>query len=369
MARARVDLDVRFVGVRAPARAGMAIAGAAIGVMLLGGCAGGAGGSGGGGSSQQPEPAIMLSAVERSELRERAATLLADMAMDQDPAIRANAIESLTRAPARLRTVLPVALEDANPAVRSVAAMAAGQTDRCEVGAQLRGMLTDSSPFVRSSAAFALARCGEAVDLAELATLLLTDPSPRLRAHASYLLGELGDASAVPMLLDAAAQPLPRATDIEARLLQIQIAEALVKLGDRAQSHTLYTALYAFRAEELEATVLAVQILGELGLRESISNLNNLLAFRDERGGTMPPEVQLITARALMRLGARGEPPYVQVGRVRADSPDPGLRALAAHVLGESRLDADLVRLRRLLQDPDPFVQVAAGAGVLQATR
>jgi len=369
MARARVFLHGRFGGALTPARGGVviagAIAGAIIGLVTLSGCASG----GGGGNAPQPEPAITLSAVERSELRERAATLLSDMAMDQDPAIRANAIESLSRAPARLRTVLPVALGDANPAVRSVAAMAAGQSERCEVSAQLRGMLTDSSPFVRSSAAFALAKCGEAVDLAELATLLLTDPSPRLRAHASYLLGELGDASAVPMLLDAAAQPLPRATDIEARLLQIQIAEALVKLGDRAQSHTLYTALYAFRAEELEATVLAVQILGELGLRESISNLNNLLAFRDERGGTMPPEVQLITARALMRLGARGEPPYVQVGRVHADSPDPGLRALAAHVLGESRQDADLHRLRRLLQDPEPVVQVAAGAGILRSTR
>jgi HEAT repeat protein len=163
--------------------------------------------------------------------------------------------------------------------------------------------LNDPSAYVRGSAIFALTKCGIEVDPSPLAGMLLRDPSPRVRAQAAYLLGEIGDPSALGPLHDAAKATVPRASQAEMKMLQLQIAEAIVKLGEEDQISTIRAALYPARPEDLEITALAVQILGQLRDKAAADELIFLTAREDQRGQHWPAEIRLGCAAALARMG------------------------------------------------------------------
>lgn len=313
-------------------------------------------------------PPAPLTQVERSEIRERALSYLVQAASDPDAQTRANAIESLMLAPARLFPLLPAALSDTNLGVRSVACVAAGKLRWCEQPALLHALLGDSSDFVRASAMFALARCDESTDLTPLASLLFGAPRVGLRSHTAFLLGEIGNPSALPMLRQASSARIPRASEVELRLLQLQIAEAMFKLGDDSQLPTLHGALFVARPEDLEATVLATQILGQIGSRKSAPDLVNLLAWKDETGSQMPAEVRLAAAAALGQIGVpettSGRPETVALQYM--ESSTPAIRAQAAAVFGYCGGNASISALLRLWKDPDPQVRVAAAGALVR---
>lgn len=303
--------------------------------------------------------------VERSVLREQALGLLMEEASRGEPAVRANAVEALAVTPSRLASVAPMALNDANEGVRSVAAMAIGRTRQCDLISLVEPLLDDSSAYASTSARYAMRRCGREVDLTPLAGVLLSAPDTRRRAHAAFLLGELNEPSAKPMLRDAATREVPTASDVEMRLLQLQIAEALFKLGEEDQLHTIQAALFASRPEDLEATALAVQIIGEVGARRSINDLINLEA-RQGPGGEMPAEVRLAVATALAKLGRRDG---WFIAERYWDSESPAIRAQAAHVLGHTGHPEHLPMLGERLDDPSGIVRVAAAAAIVRITR
>lgn len=298
-----------------------------------------------------------------SELRERALDLLAASAAGPVPQLRANALEAMASTPVRVEPLLASALTDENAGVRSTAAIVVGRAGLHHLAPAIRPLLHDPSPYVRASAIYALVRSGAEVDRNPLATLLLNDPSPRVRAHAAYLLGELGERSALGMLKEAARTPLARAPAAEIRLLQVQIAEAMVKLGDHDQIESIRAALYPSRPEELEATALAAQVIGHLQDRGATDELVVLTAVVDQQGNRMPAEVRLAAAGSLARLGLRR-------GTFLADEyathEMPALRAQAAHVYGEIGYTGNLHKLENMMADPSGQVQVAAAAAVLR---
>lgn len=304
-----------------------------------------------------------LDPLAAAELRERALGLLERAAMDPNPALRANAIEGLTLAPARAQAIVSRALRDENVGVRSVAAMTVGRAPLPALAEETRALATDASPFVSCAAIFAMNKNGIGADRTPLAVALLNDPSTRVRAHAAFILGEMGEASAVAPLKDAARRPVNQASESEYRLMQLQIAEAMVKLGDSTQLNTLRAALYPSQPGELEATALAVQILGQLRDRESIPNLVYLSARRDATGRTMPAEVRLAVAAALARMG-------MNQGDFVADEffadRNAALRAQAAYVYGETALSTNLGKLAKLMDDPEGVVRVAAATAVVK---
>jgi len=306
-------------------------------------------------------------AVERSRMREQALDLLMDRAVTSDSAaVRANAVEALSVAPSRLATVVPSALNDPNEGVRSVAAMVIGRTRQCDLITLVRPLADDASAYASTSALYALTRCGHEVDLTPIARVLLGAEDTRRRAHAAFLLGELNDPSARGLLREAASEEVPTASDVEMRLLQLQIAEALFKLGDQSQLHTIQAALFASRPEELEATALAVQILGEIGARRSINDLINLEATR-RPGGPMPGEVRLAGAASLAKLGRRDG---WFIAEELWDSDRAAIRAQAATVLGETGHPQHLpILAQRMEQDPSAAVPVAAAAAIIEASR
>ncbi|MCC6676397.1 MAG: HEAT repeat domain-containing protein [Phycisphaerales bacterium] len=281
-----------------------------------------------------------------------------------DALLRANAVEAAGSSPVRLRGVIDRGLDDPNLGVRSVAAATAGRVKLKGAASRLHGLETDSSPYVRASAIGALARLGEAVDQSPLAEMLLGDPSPKIRSHAAFTLGEIGNRSALGLLKEAAGAKLERASTGEVKLMQLQIAEAMVKLGDEAQLQPIRAALYPSRPDELESAVLAVQILGQVRDKAAMGQLMHMASYRDQGGQPLPAEIRLAVCSALAKMGEKK-------GGFIADefraSKSAALRAQAAAAYGDIGDGMSLARLKELLDDPDKLVRVAAAGGVLRA--
>jgi HEAT repeat protein len=300
-----------------------------------------------------------------SELREQALDLLTAMIKDPNPQLRANAIEAMSATPVRLQALIAPTLSDENAGVRSTAAMMVGKVQMREIAPALRPLLTDSSPFARASAIYGLSRCGAAVDLTPMAQMLLGDPSPRVRSHVAYLLGEMGDPSALGLLHEAARATMPRAAPAEVRLMQLQLAEAMVKLGDESQVATIRAALYPSRVEDFEATALAVQIIGQLRDKGSMDELILLSAKRTKTGQPWPAEIRLGVAGALAHMGLdKG----TFIADEYASNPMAVLRAQAAYVYGEIGRPENLAKLDLLMRGPEGIVRVSAAAAVLRLT-
>lgn len=300
-----------------------------------------------------------------TQLRQAAIDRLIRMTSEGSPQIRANAIEALSPVQDQLEPIVALALTDPNAGVRSVAAMVAGKSNLSSLAPTIETMTHDPSPYVRSAALFALARFGREVDISELSVLLLENPDSRVRSQAAFILGELGEASAIPMLQQAATQQVPEASTIEKKIFRLQIAEALFKLGYNQSIDTIRAALYPARADELEATALAVQIIGQVRDEASIDQLIYLSDPKSQN--PMPAEVRLGVALALARMGHR-EGSFVADEYTNSDIPT--VRAQSAVVLGETSGRENLGKLEvMMVNDPSPLAQVAAAGGIVDYTQ
>lgn len=308
-------------------------------------------------------PSESLTLEEQTALRERAFAMLVDGTSHEAALVRANACEALIDYPARLTPLARRLIDDPNEGVRSVALVAAGRAGlEIITRAKAPAAERDESGYVRASASFALAANKLPTNRRGLAEALLTDPSPLVRGHAALLMGLLGEPSAAGPLKEAAALSLPRASEREVAILRLQVAEALVRLGDDEQLQVLRAALYPSRPEELETTALAASAIGEVGDRGSIDELIYLIERTDGLGNPLPAEVRLAAARSLAKLGL---PEGAEFGLEFLDDEDPRVRSLAAAVVAEGRSPALAAALEPLLDDDSPVVRVAAAAGVV----
>jgi len=297
-----------------------------------------------------------------AQLREQCIGILTTALGASQPEQVGNAIEGLLQAPARLEPSLARLLTNESPAVRAIAAKAIARGKLANAAESTRPLLTDPVSIVRSAAIFALAANGLKVDPTPLATMLKTG-QPRERAEAAYILGELGNTSAVTLLRDGASTPMPRADAVEARLAYLQMAEAMVKLGEDSAINEVRAALYPARPEDLEATVLAAQIIGQVKDKQSAAQLIYLTADKDPMGNPYPAEVRLQIAGSLAKLGnSRG----VYIADEFAKSAKPVLRAQAVSVYGETRQREFLAKATAMINDPDGIVRIYAATAVLK---
>jgi HEAT repeat protein len=310
---------------------------------------------------QLPAP---MTKTERATLREQALNLLVNTAAGGSPEERANAVEALTRTPARLSMVLDGALQDTSPAVRAVAAMAAGRTRAGQAAPLLRRLMQDESRLVRSAAVYGLYKLGQNPDATMLAGMLF-DASPRVRAQGAFIMGEMGEKSALGPLREAAKQPAGRAAPGEVRVMDLQIAEARVKLGDEEALADVRSALFPARPEDLEACLLAMQIVGQVKDRASVNRLIELTADKDPNKQEMPGEIRVGAAMALARLG---QPEGSYIAREYFAGASEALRAQSAHLFGELGRAENLPILARMMADPDGRVRVAAASAVVKIT-
>jgi HEAT repeat protein len=305
-----------------------------------------------------------LSTTEKAALREKALALLVTMAQNGTPEERANALEALVQTPQRLASVAESGLTDQNLGVRAVAAMAVGKARLATLAPRVRPLLQDESPFVRAAAMFALKRFGASVDISPLAGMLF-DSSARVRAQAAYVLGEMGDKSAVPLLREAHKSLSARANPTEVRLSDLQLAEARVKLGDDSALADVRSALFPAKEEDLEAAVLAVQIIGQIKDAVSVNRLIELTAQKEPGGQELPGELRMAAASALARMG---QPHGTYIAQEYFQGEKESLRAQAASLLGDIQRPENLQIVSRLMEDPDGRVRIAAAAAVVKIT-
>ncbi|MDX2116116.1 MAG: HEAT repeat domain-containing protein [Planctomycetota bacterium] len=323
--------------------------------------------------------------VSRSALREQALQMLTEAALSTEPLIRANALEALQAAPNRAENIFRAGLQDENPGVRFVAAYSVGQLKLRSSATFIEPLLSDPDPRVRAAAIFALTALKKTVDPSPLATML-DDADPLVRGEAARILGELKNPSAIPMLKAATARADRRNATVYGasdervyqaeRVFQLQVAEALVKLGDQQSVHALRAALYPATREGFESAALAAVMLGNLNDQKASSQLVDLIEQRvpgspeskDPRQAqyVQPREVRLAAAGALARMGF---PDGLYVAEMYAGDEDPAVRAQAAYVQGEAGKKASLPALEEAMRDPSPLVRVAAAAAVLKATK
>ncbi len=307
----------------------------------------------------------VIEVAPSTELRAAAIDRLIELSSDLNPQIRANSIEALSPVTQRVEPIVALAINDPNEGVRAVAAMVAGKRNLATLAPSIRGLTQDPSPYVRAAALYALSSFGESTDITELSVMLLESQDPSVRSQAAFLLGELGEASAIPLLQQAAVIPVPNASSIERKILRLQIAEALFKLGFESSIDTIRAALYPSRPDELEATALAVQIIGQIRDESSIDQL--IFLADPETSQPMPAEVRLGVASSLAQMGYR-EGSFVAMEYLDAELDS--IRAQTASVLGKTEGRENLGHLElMLMNDPSPLTRVAAAGAIVDYTQ
>jgi apolipoprotein N-acyltransferase len=316
------------------------------------------------GSAGMPTPSgSRIVPPNGAEGRELALSVLLQAARSPDPSQRANSLEALSGERAALMDVLRESLGDPNRGVRFTACMCAGRAKAVSLANIIEPLALDESGSVRAAALFALVRMGRRVDITPLAALAMSD-DPEVRANAVLVLGELGDRSAVPLIEAVAGRPLKSGDQTRARIVDLQCAEALAKLGQRQALDPIRAALFA-PSEQAELIALACQIVGEIrdeGSRGALMRLWNA-----DGSSMRPPEIRLAAATALARLGEPDMRPVLVMTRLAANSPDPFIRAQAATALGWIPTAEAQALLAPMLRDRNPYVQISAAGAWLRS--
>lgn len=324
-----------------------------------------------------------IAQVNRSAARERAIQILLEAALSREPLHRANALEGLLPVPSRVESVARAALADDNVGVRYAACIVIGKLKQKSSLPMVEPLVNDPDPRVQGAALYAMSRCGKPVNFTPLARAL-QHPDYRVRAEAARVLGDLGNRTATPMLRAAAAN-VESGDLVEAKLFRLQIAEAMVKLGEPDVIDSVRAALFPPTRNDYEVSVLAAQILGELKDQRAARDLIRVIEQRADAASTggaavtppgtsqpastpatnfaQPRELRLAAASA---LGKMGYPDGVYVADAFAADPDPLVRQQAALVLGDAGLPQSLARLDGMMADPSPEVRIAAAAAALK---
>jgi HEAT repeat protein len=244
--------------------------------------------------------------------------------------------------------------------VRFVAAMTIGMLQLKSSSRLLEPMLLDPSESVRAAALYGLRRCGRMVDLNPLAAMLRSE-DPEVKSNAALVLGELGDPSAAPLIRNAVGRSLMGVGPIRRRIVELQLAEAMVRLGKADEMEVIRAALFA-TAEQGEIAALACLMCGRLSDSYALQTLLGLAQPMAEGGHA--PEVRMAAAMAVAQIDPTQAP--IEVPMEFVQSPRPELRAQAAMTLAKIRHPAVVGQLRQLLSDSDPIVQVSAAAAILE---
>ncbi len=291
---------------------------------------------------------------------ERAVDILLDAMESEYPQLRANAIEALQYAPEHLEPAVRQGLVDENRGVRFGAAMMIGRMQMEGVAHLLEPLLEDESESVQAAAIFGMHACGQEVDLNPLARMIRSD-NPEVRSNAAVVLGEIGERSAARMIRAAVGRGMGRVAPARVRIVELQMAEAMVRLGDERQLEVIRAALFS-PAEQGEVTALACLICGSLRDERAVPNLLQLAQREGQR--RQPAEVRMAATMAVAQIQPSQAPASVPMAYI--ENEEPALRAQAASTMGYLRDDESFSALRRMLRDESPLVQVAAAGAVLQ---
>jgi HEAT repeat protein len=308
------------------------------------------------------DPVTPLVDVDRTALRARAVATLEETSRDSWSLIRANTIEALIPAGASLDGPAKRGLVDDNRGVRFVAALAIGKARRCELSHLTEPLLNDADLSVRAAALATQSLCGRNPDLAPLASMVASE-DPEVRGNAFLVLGLIGNRSAVPLIRDSLGRGLAFADAARVKVVELQAAEALVRLGQRGDIEPIRAALFG-PAEMGGVTALACQMIGELKDAGSRPMLERLVLAQGDQ--VRAPEIRLAALTALGRLGDTDPAKLLAEIRPLVGATRGELRAQAATALGSSGSREALGYLAVLLGDAEPMVRTAAAGGIVR---
>ena len=294
-----------------------------------------------------------------------ATQLLDDASRGKDPMIRAIALEALAPDPASLEPAVRRGLADPNPGVRFAAAVVGSKAGLPGLAPLVEPLLMDPNQSVRAGAILALHRAGRKVDPTPLASMVIS-PDPSTRGNAVTVIGDLGNRTAMPLLRQGFETPLPKAVPAAVRVVDLQIAEAMVKLGDLTQLEPIHAALFS-RSDQGECIALGCQIVGGLKDKSSLPMLQRLI----DAGGddTRPLEIRIVAAVACMQIMEPGPEGLQGLGLQGARDARPQVRSVSARLLGYFDSPEAAAALSQLLRDREAPVQVSAAAAILQRGR
>jgi HEAT repeat protein len=292
--------------------------------------------------------------------RHAAVALLLEASTSSDPMIRAHSIDAPTMAPKFAEEPIRRGLADDNRGVRFTAAMAVGRLKLANTAPLLQPLLLDDSRSVRAAAIYGQRRCGIEVDPTPLARMLMSE-DPEVKANAALVLGELGNKSAMDLLRFAIGKGITRIPSARAKVVELQLAEAMVMLGARHEIDAIRAALFA-PTEEAELSALACQMCGRLHDTGAVPDLSNIA--RNNTSTARPVEVRLAAVMALAEIDRTRLLPDLPLQYV--SNPDWRLRAQAAYALGAIADPNTMTQLSRLMADENPIVQVAAARAMLR---
>ncbi len=371
------------------------------------------------------DPSLLtMAAVLRAEDRRIVDDALRAALADPGPRVRARAVRAVGRIAAPgARESLLAAISDPDPSVKAKAVFALGQLGDASVLPGLRAAARDADPSVRSAVAETLGKFHDPSDADTLAGLI-DDPDPGVRLNAclaawkfadpsfavAHLLRTSGDAEpyvafgAAYALARLAAAPSEPATSgavpgslsetdrgrVRDRLVflaasrvpevRMQAARGLFAPTDPRETQTLGTLssdpefgvrVNAIRSLCYPGAEVGAPVRAALGAKEkplahaAAEGLGRIAtaSARDLLVQGIVRESNLWVKEAMLASLGRVDPELAAgVAAGLSEDKTPELRAAAARLLAARTDPKSLEAVGRLLQDPDPRVQVAAVA-------
>jgi len=280
------------------------------------------------------------------------------------PIFRAHALEGLQSRPTIVAPIACRLLADQNPGVRFAAAVTVGKKRIADCINTVEPLTLDPNPSVRAAAIYALVRLGKLVDLNPLAELAMSS-DPEIRSNALFVLGELHNPSAIALVESTLGRRMIGADQTRVRIVELQAAEAMAKMGDYRQFDPIRAALFA-PSEQAEVIALACQMIGEVNDRGARGHLIGL--WNGKGPLARPVEIRLIVGAALVRIGETNVEPILQLCSVCVRNPSPEIRCQAVATLGWVGDQRAIDAIAPLLNDPVPIVSMTAAAAYLRAT-
>jgi len=299
---------------------------------------------------------VPLNTTSIDELTPEAVRIIREGLADDNPQIRASAIEAAAAAKrVELMPQVQRLLKDEFVPVRFSAALAIGDIGYHLAKSEVAQSLKDQNENVRIAAAYAMAKLGSS-DSPELLRKAIASSDQTVRANAAALLGRSGDKSALKPL-DWAMRDKDSSDKV-----RFQAAEAIAMLGDERIYPKLWTMLISAYADD---RVIGVRAMGALGTAQAKNALITML-------GDDILEVRLAAAERLGMLGnSTGEPEVLDVftKNLTAGLDKGGLErvnVLTALAIGRIGTDALTKFLPQLLKDESKLVRIAAARAVFQ---
>jgi HEAT repeat protein len=292
-----------------------------------------------------------------SNLMPEAARIIRQALADDNPQIRANAIEVVAAAKrVELMPEVQRLLKDEFVPVRFTAALAVGDLKYTPAEEPVKQLLKDPDENVRIAAAYAAAELGFP-DSFGLVRRAITSSNQTVRANAALVLGKSGGKNTIKLLYWALRN---RNSDDKVRL---QVIEAIAMLGDeQILKKKLWSMVYSAYNDE---KIIGIRAMGALGTTKARDIL--ITKLDDD-----VLEVRLAAAEQLGAIGSTtGEPEVLDVftKNLTAGLDKEGLErvnVLTASAIGRIGTAPLTKFLPRLLKDNSKFVRIAAARAVFQ---